>query len=113
MFPGEVQTMPTYIYESIPHDDREPERFEVTQRMNDAPLTVHPESGLPLRRIVTGGNGILGKPLRRSTQVDKSLAAATPCGCSRGALAAMSARGQTPRSPASCGHGHGAGRHRH
>jgi len=76
--------MPTYVYESIPSDGRDPERFELTQRMSDAPLTAHPETGEPVRRIVTGGLGLMGKPIRRSTQVDKSLAAATPCSCAHG-----------------------------
>jgi predicted nucleic acid-binding Zn ribbon protein len=108
--------VPTYVYESIPTDGREPERFEVAQRMNDAPLTAHPETGEAVKRIVTGGMGIMGKPIRRSTKVDKSLAAATPCGCSKSALAAMSAAqrplAQRPR-PQSCHHSHGSSRHRH
>jgi hypothetical protein len=100
--------MPTYVYESIPPDGRVPERFEVTQSMNDAPLTTHPETGDPVRRIVTGGLGIMGKPIRRSTQIDKSLAAATPCGCAKGALASMTAakRSPGPRIQSACGHGH-------
>jgi len=81
--------MPTYVYESIPSDGGEPERFEIVQGMNEAPLTAHPETGEPVRRIVTGGLGVLGKPIRRSTTVDKSLAAATPCGCAKDSLAAM------------------------
>jgi hypothetical protein len=99
--------MPTYVYESIPSHGADPERFEITQRMNDAPLTHHPETGEPVRRIVTGGVGVMGKPVRRSTQVDKSLAAATPCGCAKGALAAMSVGARSPgiRSPQACAHG--------
>lgn len=106
--------MPTYVYESIPSDGRAPERFEITQGMNDAPLSTHPETGEPVRRIVTGGLGIMRKPIRRSTRIDKSLAAATPCGCAKGALAAMTAAkrplAQRPRQPV-CSHGH-AGRRR-
>jgi len=100
--------MPTYIYESIPPDGGAPERFEVIQGMNDAPLTIHPETGDPVRRIVTGGLGVMGKPIRRSTKIDKSLAAATPCGCAKGALAAMSAakRPLEQRAPQACGHSH-------
>lgn len=104
--------MPTYLYESIPTDGRAPERFEVTQRMSDAPLTRHPQTGEPVRRIVTGGLGIMGKPIRRSTTIDKTLAAATPCGCSKNALAALAAakRPLERRPPQACSHGHG---HRH
>jgi len=101
--------MPTYIYESIPSDGGEPERFELVQSMRDAPLSVHPETGEPVKRIITGGLGIAGKPIRRSTTVNKSLAAATPCGCAKGALAAMSSPKRSTsvvRSPSACGHGH-------
>jgi len=95
--------MPTYIYESIPEDGAAPRRFEVVQSMNDRPLETHPETGEPVRRIITGGLGIKGKPIRRSTEVNKSLAAATPCGCSRTALAETAgARGRA----SGCGHGH-------
>lgn len=104
--------MPTYVYESIPQDGGTPQRFEVVQSMSDAPLTTHPTTGEPVRRIVTGGMGVMGKPIRRSTTIDKSLAAATPCGCAKGTLAAMSAAKQ-PRQPrVACTHRHGHG-HRH
>ena len=48
--------MPTYIYETIPaFPDEQPERFEIQQRMMDAALKRHPESGVPVRRVITGG----------------------------------------------------------
>ena len=104
--------MPTYIYESMPTDGRAPERFEMFQRMTETPLTEHPQTGDPVRRIVTGGLGIMGKPIRRSTVVYKTLAAATPCGCSKSALAAMAAAKlpleKRPR-PQTCSHSHGQG----
>ena len=34
--------MPTYLYESMPADGRARERFEIVQRMSDAPLTASP-----------------------------------------------------------------------
>ena len=50
--------MATYIYETIPaSDNEEPTRFEVKQSMNDDPLTHHPESGVPVKRVITGGYG--------------------------------------------------------
>lgn len=50
--------MPTYIYETIPASDSErPERFEIKQSMKDEPLTRHPDSGLPVRRVISGGYG--------------------------------------------------------
>ncbi len=52
--------MATYTYETVPQDkDKKPERFEVVQNMSDPPLTVHPETGEPVRRIVTGGCGLV------------------------------------------------------
>ena len=84
--------LPTYIYESRPTDGTAPERFEVVQRMTDEPLAKHPQTGEAVRRVITGGLGIKGKPIRRSTQVNKGLAAATPCGCSTAALAQATGR---------------------
>ena len=54
--------MPIYVYETIPaNEGEEPERFEIRQSMNDAPLEVHPESGAPVRRVVSGGFGYMRK----------------------------------------------------
>ena len=43
--------MPTYVYEVIGEGGQPGERFEVVQRMTDEPLTVHPETGQPVRRV--------------------------------------------------------------
>ena len=54
--------MTTYIYETIPADEAsEPRVFEFQQRMTDKPLTQHPETGDPVRRIISGGLGIMQK----------------------------------------------------
>ncbi|HEY0930798.1 MAG TPA: hypothetical protein VGE27_12830 [Gemmatimonas sp.] len=48
--------MPIYVYETLPETQGEtPERFEVRQSMSEAPLTAHPESGRPVRRVLSGG----------------------------------------------------------
>ncbi len=53
-----IEFMATYVYETIPSSEtEEPIRFEVKQSMNDDPLTHHPENGLPVKRIITGGYG--------------------------------------------------------
>ena len=44
--------MPIYVYEPDTDDDSG-ERFEFFQRMDDPPLTRHPETGQPIRRVVT------------------------------------------------------------
>ena len=50
--------MATYIYETIPNDPKVPSRqFEVQQKMSDPPLKKDPETGLPVRRVITGGSG--------------------------------------------------------
>lgn len=52
--------MATYTYETIPRKAGEkPRRFEVEQRMSDAPLTKDPQTGLPVRRVITGGCGLV------------------------------------------------------
>ena len=48
--------MPTYVYGTI----AEPiERFEISQRMKDATLTRHPDTGIAIRRVISGGLGFL------------------------------------------------------
>lgn len=51
--------MPTYVYETIPSNGDKPQRFEIEQRMSAAALTTHPDTGVPVKRIITGGAGIL------------------------------------------------------
>lgn len=43
--------MPTYVYEVLGDDGQVGERFEVEQRMSDEPLTKHPQTGAPVRRV--------------------------------------------------------------
>ena len=50
--------MPTYIYETVEQPNTQ---FEVKQSMHDDPLTRHPETGVPVRRVISGGYGILQK----------------------------------------------------
>lgn len=52
--------MATYIYETIPTDPKlQPRRFEVQQKMTDPSLEVDPETGQPVRRVITGGSGTI------------------------------------------------------
>ncbi len=56
-----MTSMATYVYETIPQQPGEhPRRFEVVQSMKDRPLHRHPDTGEPVRRIVTGGYGLMG-----------------------------------------------------
>jgi hypothetical protein len=53
--------MATYLYETIPADpSAAPERFEIQQSMKDDALIRHPDTGVPVRRIVTGGFAPIG-----------------------------------------------------
>ena len=50
--------MPTYVYETLGAKQR---RFEVRQSMKDAALTHDPETGEPVRRVISGGYGLMQK----------------------------------------------------
>ncbi len=45
--------MPIYVYEVILENGESGESFEVLQKMSDPPLAAHPDSGLPVRRLMT------------------------------------------------------------
>lgn len=50
--------MATYTYETIPQKNGGlVRRFEVQQKMSDPPLTKDPKSGVPVKRVITGGSG--------------------------------------------------------
>lgn len=50
--------MPTYVYETA--DGAEPVlRFELRQGFEDKALEVDPETGRPVRRIISGGYGTI------------------------------------------------------
>lgn len=54
--------MPTYIYETVPKKaGGRTRRFEQRQSMNDRPLTKHPETGEPVRRVIAGGYGFIAQ----------------------------------------------------
>lgn len=73
--------MPTYVYETIPQSAGEqPKRFEIKQSIKDAPLPAHPQTGEPVRRVITGGAGILGST---TTQAPARGSCGSGCGCHR------------------------------
>lgn len=54
--------MPTYTYETVPTKKGvEPKQFEIQQSMKDAPLKTHPQTGEPVRRLISGGFGFIDK----------------------------------------------------
>ena len=54
--------MPTYIYETIPESCcADPKHYEIEQTENEAPLTLHPETGEAIKRVVLGGIELVKK----------------------------------------------------
>ena len=52
--------MPTFIYESVPESCcQEPEHYEIEQAADAAPLTRHPETKEPIKRVVIGGQELV------------------------------------------------------
>lgn len=85
--------MATYIYETIPRQESDrPRRFEVVQSMKDAPLTAHPETGEPVRRVISGGYGIMSKP--QAASIPRGGPA--PAGCAPGCACHAGPRVPTP-----------------
>ena len=68
--------MPIYVYEVITDSGEPGERFELMQKMSDEPLTEHPETGQPVRRVIQapaiGGSWSDGA-MHRSVSDDKKL----------------------------------------
>ncbi len=70
--------MPVYVYEVITDDNSDGEQFEIFQSMADAPLTKHPETGKPVRRVflapAVGGKwseSAMGKSVADDKKLDK------------------------------------------
>ena len=52
--------MAVYVYETIPdHAGGAVRTYEIRQSMKDAALTQHPETGERIRRVITGGLGVM------------------------------------------------------
>jgi len=66
----------TYLYETIPASEGDPvKQFEIKQPASEAPLTKHPETGEPIRRVILGGWGLM------TSKVDGGGSSAGSCGC--------------------------------
>jgi len=66
--------MPIYVYQVVMNDPREQEEaqvFEVWQSMSDPPLTHHPTTGQPVRRLITAPN-VAGTWSDRKTKANLS-----------------------------------------
>jgi predicted nucleic acid-binding Zn ribbon protein len=71
--------MPTYIYETI---STTPERFELRQGFDDPALTVHPQTGAPVRRVISGGLAVLPNGTASADGPEPGCGPSN-CGCGR------------------------------
>ena len=77
--PANNSIMPIYVYETT--DPARPKRrFELKQSMNDAPLQADPETGEPVRRIISGGVAV-HVPGSATAPRPKSGGCGPGCGC--------------------------------
>lgn len=68
--------MPIYVYEIVDEHGDGGETFEFLQRISDPPLTVHPETGVPVRRVIQPpfiGGTWSESAMHKSTSDDKKL----------------------------------------
>lgn len=68
--------MPIYVYEFVTENGAGGETFELLQRISDPPLTVHPETGAPVRRVIQPpfiGGTWSEHAMHKSTSDDKKL----------------------------------------
>ena len=72
--------MATYIYETT-NAAKPVQRFQLQQSMKDAPLTAHPETGEPIRRVISGGYGYMAKGGSQSAPQSSGGRCGTGCGC--------------------------------
>jgi predicted nucleic acid-binding Zn ribbon protein len=73
---SEENAVPIYVYEVIDESGQGGETFEVLQKASDPPLTVHPETGQPVRRVIQPpfiGGMWSDHAMHRSMKDDKKL----------------------------------------
>jgi hypothetical protein len=71
--------MPTYVYETV---SPTPERFEIRQGFNDPALTTHPQTGVPVRRVISGGLAVVPSAASSANGPEPGCGPAT-CQCGR------------------------------
>ena len=66
--------MPIYVYETCPEGEAEEvERFEVVQPMSDAPLSHHPTTGVPVRRVLAAPVVLRNTSIGKDVMGDQNL----------------------------------------
>lgn len=77
--------MATYVYETLPREGALPRRFEVVQGMKEPALTRHPQTGEPIRRVISGGYGLMGVGAEKSSPAPSASASCRAgCACHAG-----------------------------
>ncbi len=71
--------MPTYTYETL---SPTPRRFDLRQSFSDPPLEHDPETGEPVRRVISGGAALLTS--KESGKVGEPPVSGGGCGSSCG-----------------------------
>jgi predicted nucleic acid-binding Zn ribbon protein len=75
--------MAIYLYETIPSTlGKKPKQYEIQQSMKDEPLTHHPDTGELIKRVITGGYGVItpGSGSQPATASSHSCGRGS-CGC--------------------------------
>lgn len=76
--------MPTYTYETVPERDGDAvERFELRQGFDDEPLSTHPRTGAPVRRVISGGMGVMTRGGEADLPDPGAGCGPGSCGCGR------------------------------
>ncbi|MFG0336209.1 MAG: FmdB family transcriptional regulator [Maioricimonas sp. JB049] len=68
--------MPIYVYETILPNGEGGEQFELFQQFSDAPLTEHPETAEPVRRVIQPpfiGGSWSDSAMKKNVSDDKKL----------------------------------------
>jgi predicted nucleic acid-binding Zn ribbon protein len=74
-------TMPVYVCETISQSDAHvPHTFELRQSMSEPCLTVHPDTGVPVRRVLSGGLATFTGPAA-ATPMRGGGGCGSTCGC--------------------------------
>jgi len=87
--------MPAYSYKSLETG----EIFKITHSVHDDALSVHPETGEKIMRIITGAPAVHVVGLKKHVQVDYKSAAATACGCASNVALAKQMYSNTRETP--------------
>ena len=88
--------MPTYTYRG----SESGEVYEIFHSIHDSVLSLHPETGEKIERIITAAPALHMKGLKKHVQVNYKSAAATACGCASNVALAQKMYSNSRETPA-------------